>query len=373
MLTIKEVKTKKELRSFVKFPNQLYKNNKCYVPTLFFDEYNTLRWDKNPAFEHNQARYWLAYQNNKIVGRIAGILNERHTEIWNQKYMRFGWIDFIDDIDVSTALLNTVENWAKDLKLEAVHGPLGFTDLDPEGMLVEGFDELGTLVTIYNHPYYMQHLEHSGYKKDIDWVEYEIIVPSSPNGKIAKAANIVMKRNNLKLLEAKNKKVLLEYAPELFKLLCQEYQQLYGFVPLSEKQMDNYIDQYISFVSPEFIPIVLDNSGDMIAFGIVIPSLSNALQKSNGRLFPIGFIPILKALKKNNRADLYLVAVRKDYQGKGVNAILINQMNKVFNKLGIEKVESNPELETNLNVQGQWKFYETRQHKRRRCYIKYLD
>ena len=369
---IKEINTKRDLKKFIQFPQKLYRGNPYYVPALFFDDFNTLRWDKNPAFDHSEARYWLAYLNGEIVGRIAGILCHRHAEQWGQNYIRFGWIDFIDDFEVSKNLIQAVEQWAQDSGMTAVHGPLGFTDLDPEGMLVEGFNELGTLVTIYNYPYYVEHLEKLGYVKDIDWVEYEINVPSKPNEKIARAANIVMKRNNLRLLDAKNKKELLKYAPDLFQLLCAEYQHLYGFVPLSEKQMDNYIDQYIGFVSPDFIPVVLDNNNQMIAFGIVIPSLSKALQKSKGRLIPFGFIHILKALKNNNRADLYLVAVKKEYQGKGVNAILINKMNEVFNKLGVQKVESNPELETNLNVQGQWKFYETRQHKRRRCYIKHL-
>ena len=287
--------------------------------------------------------------------------------------MRFGWIDFIDDVEVSKALMQTVEKWAQEVGMTAVHGPLGFTDMDPEGMLIEGFDELGTLITIYNHPYYPKHMAEMGYNKDIDWLEYEIIVPSKPSEKIARAAEIVMKRNNLRLLDAKNKKELLKYAPDLFRLLDSEYQHLYGFVPLTEKQMECYIDQYIGFVSPEFVPVVLDQDGQMIAFGIVLPSLSHALRKSKGRLFPIGFLYLLKALKKNNRADLYLVAVKKEYQGRGVNAILINKMNEVFNQLGIQKVESNPELETNHNVRGQWKFYETRQHKRRRCFIKHLN
>lgn len=369
---IKEVITNKDLRRFIKFPQTLYLESKNWVPPLFFDEYNTLRKDKNPAFECCEARYWLAYQDGHIVGRIAGILNHRHIEKWNQKYLRFGWIDFIDDVEVSKALLQTVEKWAQEVGMTAVHGPLGFTDLDIEGMLIEGFNELGTLVTIYNHPYYPKHLEKMGYMKDIDWLEYEITVPSEPNEKIARAAEIVMKRNNLRLLDAKNKKELLKYAPDLFRLLDSEYQHLYGFVPLTEKQIDYYVEQYIGFVSPEFVPVVLDQDGQMIAFGIVLPSLSKALRKSKGRLFPIGFLYLLKALKKNNRADLYLVAVKKEYQGRGVNAILINKMNEVFNQLGIKKVESNPELETNKNVWGQWKFYETRQHKRRRCFIKHL-
>ena len=266
---------------------------------------------------------------------------------------------------VSEALMQRVETWAKEMGMTAVHGPLGFTDLDREGMLVDGFNELSTLATIYNHPYYPQHMEKLGYAKDTDWMEYEFTVPPEPNETIARIADISLRRNKLKLLELHNKKELLKYAKELFKLLDDEYKHLYGTVPLTEKQIETYINQYFGFVTPDFVPMVMDQNNRMVAFGIVMPSLSLALQKTKGQLFPFGFIHLLRALKKNDRADLYLVAVRSEYQGKGVNAILMNKMHNVFNKLGIKKVESNPELETNQNVQGQWKHYEKRQHKRR--------
>ena len=372
---LKEVKTLKELRTFIKFPQKLYKKNPNWVPNLFFDEYNTLRWDKNPAFEHSETKYWLAYKDGKLAGRVAAILNHLHKEKWGQEYMRFGWIDFIDDPEVSQALMDAVESWAKEKGLKAVHGPLGFTDLDPEGMLIEGFDELGTLVGIYNAPYYLEHMQRMGYIKDIDWVEYEISAPPQPNEKIARAAEIVMKRNNLKLLKVKRKKELLElnYANKLFELLDEEYSILYGTVPLTKKQMDFYVEQYFGFVNPDFIPIILDENDNMVAFGICMPSFSRALQKSLGQLFPFGFIHFLKALNTYERMDLYLIAVKSEYQGKGVNAVLMDQMSKVFLKHGVKKIESNPELENNQNVQGQWKYYETRQHKRRRCFIKHLE
>jgi ribosomal protein S18 acetylase RimI-like enzyme len=245
--------------------------------------------------------------------------------------------------------------------------------MDPEGMLVEGFDELGTLVGIYNYAYYPAHLENLGYGKDTDWVEYEVQVPEKPDERIAKLAKLLLKRYNLHLLDVKKKKDLLPYAGQLFDLLQEAYQQLYGFVPMTEEQVQVYIDQYFGFITPDFVPVVLDENDRMIAFGITMPSLSHALQKSQGRLFPFGFIHLLKALRKNDRADLYLVAVTPEYQGRGINAILIDKMNRTFNKLGVTQVESNPELEDNLLVQGQWKHYETRQHKRRRCYIKHLD
>ncbi|MAT45588.1 MAG: hypothetical protein CL609_24930 [Anaerolineaceae bacterium] len=369
---IREVTTKKQLRTFIDFSLKLYDKNPYWVPPLYFDELNTLDWDKNPAFEDAQARYWLAYRGNQVVGRIAGIYNPKYVQKWGKKNVRFGWIDFINDEEVSAALLKTVEDWARTLNMEAVHGPLGFTDLDPEGMLIEGFEELGTLALIYNYEYYPEHLKKLGYEKEIDWLEYEIHVPEKPIEKISKAAEIVLKRNNLHILEVNHKKDLLRYSKELFYLLDDEYSHLFGTVPLSEKQMETYINQYFGFISPEFVPVVLDENNKMIAFGIVMPSLSIALQKSKGKLFPLGWYYLLRALKKNDRADLYLIAVKSEYQGKGINAVLMDKINQVFINKGITIVETNAELETNTDVQGQWKYYEKRQHKRRRCFIKTL-
>ncbi|HEY5158423.1 MAG TPA: GNAT family N-acetyltransferase, partial [Anaerolineales bacterium] len=262
--------------------------------------------------------------------------------------------------------------WAVQTGMTAVHGPLGFTDLDREGMLIQGFDELGTLATIYNYPYYAQHMEKLGYAKDTDWVEYEISAPEGPNETIARIADLSLRRNKLKILELHNKKELLKYGKQLFQLLDDEYKHLYGTVPLTEKQVDAYIDQYFGFVTPDFVPMIMDENDRMVAFGVVMPSLSHALQKSKGELFPFGFIHLLRALKKNDRGDLYLIAVRSEYQGKGLNAILMNRIHGVFSRMGITTVETNPELETNADVQGQWKYYQKRQHKRRRVFIKQL-
>jgi GNAT superfamily N-acetyltransferase len=371
-IEIREVKTLGGLKKFIGFPYKLYKKHPYWVPPLFMDEMNTLRKDKNPAFEHCEAKYWLAYRDKKIVGRIAAIINKLYIDKWKNKYARFGWIDFIDDPEVSKALLKTVESWARQKGMTAVHGPLGFTDLDYEGMLIEGFDELGTLATIYNYPYYPEHITQLGYKKDTDWMEYELPVPEEPNEKIARVAEIALRRNKLRLLNARNKKELLKYAKDLFDLIDVAYSNLYGVVPLTEKQVDAYVKQYFGFVRPEFVPVILDEKGKMVAFGVTMPSLSKALQKCRGRILPFGFIHLLNALKKNDRADLYLVAVHPDYQGKGINAVMINEMNLVYKKLGIKKAESNPELETNHLVQAQWKYFPRRQHKRRRCFIKHL-
>ena len=369
-IEIIEVKTRKELKEFVKFPLRLYRNNPFYVPSIISDDLNTLDHKKNPAFENCQARYWLAYRNGKIVGRVGAILNPMHIQKWGQNYLRFNWLDFEDDPEVSANLIKQVETWARELGLEAVHGPLGFTDLDREGMLVEGFEELATLATYYNYPYYQVHMEALGYKKDIDWIEFEITVPNSPQEKISRAADIVARRHNLRLIITRNKKELLGYGQELFDLFVEEYKHLYGTHPLNQGQIDAYINQYIGFVPIDMLPIVVDGEGKMVAFGIAIPSLSVALQKARGRLFPVGWVYFLNALNHNDRADLMLVAVKKEWQGAGVNAILMDQMAKTFVARGITKVESNPELETNANVQSLWKLYDKRQHKRRRIFIK---
>jgi len=369
---IKEVRGKRGLRAFINFPFSLYKNEPNWVPALRSDDLNTFRSDRNPAYAFSKAHFWMAYQNGKAVGRVAGIVNQRHIEKWGQPYARFGWLDFIDDRDVSSALLATVENWAKSQGLSAVHGPLGFTDLDREGMLVEGFEELGTLATHYNYPYYLPHLTAAGYTKDTDWVEYEIKIPEQIPEKIANLSEALKRRYNLHLVQFTRKKDLLKYADAVFALLDDAYSHLYGTTPLSREQVDAYIKQYFGFISPDFVPVVVDENDDLVAFGITLPSLSKALRRSNGRIFPLGFIPLLRALQKNERGDLYLVAIKHAYQGRGINAMLIARMIEVFNTYGIKVVESNPELEDNLNVRTQWKYFDHRQHKRRRVFIKHL-
>ena len=372
-IVIKKVEDRRDLKRFISFPYKLYAGNKYWAPPLRFDEMNTLRRDKNPAFEFCEVKYWLAYKDEKIVGRIAGIINWRYIEKWQNRYARFGWIDFIDDEDVSKALIETVEKWAKEKGMEAVHGPLGFTDLDYEGMLIEGFEELGTMATIYNYSYYPKHLEKYGYTKDIDWIEFEIKAPQEVPEKIDRVANIALEKNNLRVLKVKKSKELLPYAKDMFNVLNVAYRDIFGFVPLTDKQVDLYVKQYLGFIRPDYISIVLDSNDKVAAFAITMPSLSKALQKSNGRLFPFGFIYLLKAMKKNNLIDLYLIGVLPEYQGKGVNGILIKELTKIFISKNIVKAETNVELENNYKVQAQWKLFEKRQHKRRRCYIKYLN
>lgn len=372
-IIIKEVTDKKQLKAFIDFPNRLYKNHRFHVPLLRFDEKSTLGKNSNPAFDYCEARYWLAFKEDKIVGRIAGIINKAYIEKWNKQFMRFGWIDFEEDEQIAKALIEQVENWAKKKGMTAIHGPMGFTDLDHEGMLVEGFDQLGTLAAIYNHPYYPLFIEKLGYTKDADWVEYKIKIPETIPEKIGKLAGIVEKRYNLQVVKARKAKDILPYAKEIFELINSTYEGLYGVVPLTDKQIQYYTKQYFSFIRTDFVPLVIDKNGKLVAFGVTMPSLSIALQKAKGSLLPFGFVHVLKALKKNTIVDFYLVAIRKDLQGKGVNAILMHELAKSYIKNGIKYAESNPELELNKKVQSIWEHYDAIQHKRRRCYIKHFN
>ncbi len=372
-IQIKEVQNRRDLKKFVKFPLSLYRGNPNWVPTLITDDLNTLSAKTNPAFEFCKVKIWLAYKDKRIVGRIVAILNQRHEDKWGKRQVRFGWIDFIEDFEVSTALLGAVEDWAKELGAESVHGPLGFTDFDHEGMLVEGFDELGTMAAIYNYPYYPQHLEKLGYRKDVDWIEYQITIPEKFPEKIEQYSKMVQEKYGYRVLEARStKKDILPYAHEMFDVLQDAYKDLYGVVLLTKAQIDAYIKQYLGFISPDYIGLILNNENKVIGFGITMPSLSRALQKSKGRLFPFGLFHLMRAMKKNDMVDLYLIGVHTDYQGKGVAGILLNKMGQCFVKNGIRYAESNPELELNNKVQQQWKHFEKRQHKRRRCYIKEL-
>ena len=371
-VSIKEVTSPNELKKFIKFPFSLYKGNPYWVPPMLLDEYKVLNKDKNPAYEFCDVKLWLAFKDGKIVGRIAGIINHRYIDAWKNNYARFCYFDFIDDTSVSKALLDSAGSWAKENHMDKIHGPLGFTDFDPEGLLVEGFEELSTFGAIYNFPYYVNHIENYGYKKDVDWVEFLVKPPEQLLEKVDRIANIVAERYDLKILNVKKAKDLLPYGKEIFHLINHAYKDLFGFVQLTEKQIDMYIKAYFAFIKPGFVPVIMNNRNKVVAFGITMPSLSKALQKNKGRLFPFGFIAILKAMKNNPMADLYLVAVDPDMQDKGINAILINEMNKIFIKNKITVVETNRELETNLKVQAQWKGMDARQHKRRRCYIKSL-
>ncbi len=371
-VVIEEVKTKKQLNEFINFPFRLYKGNLFYVPQLKKDIEVTLDKNKNPAFDFCEARYWLAYKDGRLAGRIAGIINYSFIETWKQPFVRFGWFDFEEDETIVTALLNEVEQWAKQEGMTAVHGPLGFTNFDYAGMLTEGFNETGTFATIYNFPYYPGLLEKAGYKKETGWLEFKLKIPEAVPEKLIKIASIVERRLRLKTLQPKTKEEIFPFAEKVFALVNSTYAGLFGIVPMTEKQVQYNIHKYLSFVKPEFVSLVLDKNDELAAFALAMPSLSNALQKAKGRLYPFGFLHLLKAFRKNKVADLCLIAVRKDLQGKGVNGILMRDITAAFIRHGIEYAESNPELEENSKVQSLWEYYDAVQHKRRRCYIKFL-
>ncbi|MBN1650914.1 MAG: hypothetical protein JW857_06275 [Bacteroidales bacterium] len=372
-LKIIEVKSSTDLKKFIAFPDKLYKGNKYRVPQLHSFEKSTLIESKNPAFEFCEAKYWLAYHDNTIVGRIAGIINRKTNEIWKEKNARFGWIDFIDDFEVSALLIKTVEQWAVENGMNAVHGPMGFSDMDLEGMLVDGFEEIATQATLYNYPYYPIHLEKLGYAKDVDWVQYEIKVPDQVPDKVKRIAAIVEKKYDLKVLRPKSGKDLLPYASGMFQALNESYKDLYGFVPLTEKQIAYYIKQYFSMINPKYVCFVLDkNSDEVVAFGVSVLSLSKALMKAKGKLFPFGFIPVLRALYKNDTVDMLLQGVKPKYHNKGIPAIFFNEMMQAYIDNGIQTAISSHALELNTSSLLLFKDYEYRQHLRRRCYIKHI-
>ena len=372
-IELKEVRTRRELKKFIRWPDRLYKGNKYRVPQLHSFEASTLDPKKNPAFDHCEAKYWLAYDNGKIVGRIAGIINHQSNEIWQQRYMRFGWIDFVDDPNVSAALLKAVEEWALSMGITGIHGPLGFCDMDLEGMLVEGYNEVGTQAVIYNFPYYPVHLENLGYRKDVDWVQYEIIIPTKIPERIIRLSELIQEKYSLKVLRPKKAQELLPYAAGMFKVLNESFVDLYGFVQLTERQIAYYTKQYFSMIDPRYVCFVLDKKTDeVIGFGLAILSLSEALIKAKGKLFPFGFIHILRALRSNSKIDLLIQGVKPELKNKGIPAIFYSEIMQSCIDNGVTTAISSHALESNVSAFLMFKDYQTRQHLRRRCYLKTL-
>jgi len=368
---IKEVKSKRDLKKFIWFGINMYKDNPYAAPPLAMDDLLNLSKGKNPALDFCDTAYFLAYKEGKVVGRIAGIIQPVANETWNQKHARFGWIDFVDDPKVSNALFGAVEHWAKSKGMTHIHGPLGFTDFDNEGALIEGYDRASTLATIYNYPYYIDHYERLGFEKEADWVEYLIKVPDVFPEKFIRMAEIVKQKFNLRPVKLVSKKdTVKRYGQKIFDLLNEAYKDLFGFAKLTDEQIQFYIKLYFSFFRLDTVVLVENDEGDLIALGIAMPSFTKALQKAKGKLFPSGWYHMLKAIKKNDLLDLYLIAVHPDYQNKGANAILFAEMMPVAAKNGYHYAESNPELETNTKVTAHWDYFEHEIHKRRRVYIK---
>ena len=365
--------TKKELLKFIHFPiDVLYNDSMCYVPDLVSDMLSTFLPSENPAYEFCESAFFMAYRDGKPVGRIAGIINSLVNQREQKQEGRFGFVDFIDDEEVVDALMRAVEQWAKEKGMTCLTGPLGFTDMDPEGCLIEGFDQLGTQATIYNYPYYPKHFERLGFVKDVDWVEFKVIVPEQIPEKMVKIGNIVQHRFNLHLVKMKSTKELVKkYGNEIFALINESYDSLFGYSPLSEKQVKHYINVYLPFLPLDHISLVADANDKLVGVGISVPSLSRALIKSRGRMLPFGWYHMLKAIKHEGRiVDLLLIAVAPEYQSKGVNSLFFVDLIPAFNKRGYEWAETNIELENNENVQKQWQYFDIKQHKRRRAFTK---
>ncbi|MDD4759296.1 MAG: GNAT family N-acetyltransferase [Bacteroidaceae bacterium] len=373
-ITIQKVTGKTELKQFIRFNYEMYKKNKYSVPDLYEDMVKTFSPEKNPAFEFCEADYFLAYQNEKIVGRIAAIINRRANEKWGIQTVRFGWIDFIDDEEVSRKLIEAVINWGKERGMKTIEGPLGFTDMDAEGMLIEGFDQLSTMATIYNYPYYPQHMEKLGMKKAMDWIELKLFVPDIIPDKYTRISTIVKEKYHLHIRKLKSIREIRQtgIGYKIFDLINEAYSPLFGYSEMTKGQIDQYVNEYLPILDLNMVTLVENEENALIGVGISMASLSTTLQKAKGKLFPFGWFYFLKTLylKRPPILDLLLIAVKPEYQNKGVNALLFTDLIPIYKKYGFKWGETNPELEINDKVQAQWQYLKTEQHKRRRCFTK---
>lgn len=373
---IRPVRNRRELRQFVNFPERLYKDNPYYVPKLVFDQMDTLDQEKGAAQEFCDSVLYMAYKDGEPVGRVAAIVNHKANEQWHHKEVRFGWYDFVDDREVSKALMDKVEEFGRKHGMESVVGPLGFTDFDPEGMLVDGYDRLSTMALIYNFPYYNDHLDAMGFGKDADWIEYKVQVPTVMPERWPRLEKIIMERAGVHLRPLTHKIIREEdYGHKVFRCINDCYKDLYNFTVLPDHMADKYLGFYLSILDLRFLSMVENDKGDLVAFGISMPSIVKALQKTRGKLFPFGWWPLLKAMfvKHDDMAELLLVGVHPDYQNSGVNSLVFMDMFRKFNAMGIKVAETNAILETNLKNQGQFRDFEHECKKRRRSYIKKLE
>ena len=367
VLEVVEISSRQELRTFVDFPFKLYAQNPYWTPPIIDEEIDVLDPTKNPVFKNAKARYFLAFKNGKIAGRIAVMINWIEVKKQKKKKVRFGWFDVIDDIKVTDALMKKVHLIGLENGMEFIEGPVGFSNMDKAGMLVDGFEESNTMITWYNAPYYYKHFKELGYEDLAVWVEYEITLSSfeeSPE-KIKKFSDLMLKRYELKVLDFKSKKQIILYVEKMFELLEKTYGKLQTFVPIQQEQIRHYKEKYFRYIHPEFIKCIVDRNDELVAFCIAMPSFTRALKKANGKIFPFGFFHLLKAMYFNSRASFYLIGVHPKYQNKGVTAVIFNEMQKTFNKFGYHIVETNPELEENSSIQNLWKNYKHRQHKKR--------
>lgn len=367
-IIVKQVVTKNDLEDFIKFPMDLYKNNPNYVPSLINEEKNIWNKKENPALHYSLAKQFLAYKNGKIAGRIAVIINQKEEKELGIRKVRFGWLDFIDDEDVSKALIDEAIKFAKENKIDKIEGPMGFTNLDKAGMLTMGFDKLATMIGLYNDEYYPRHLEKLGLTKEKEWVEFEINFPEVLPEKVVKFSSLIAEKYKLKVIDFKSKQEILPLVDPMFKLLDETYKHLSTYTPITEEQIKTYKEKYFPFIDKNYIICITDDKDELVSFAITMPSYSRALQKSKGKLFPFGWWHFLQAGKKNDRANFYLIGIHPDYQRRGVTAIIFKEIFERFRKMGIQYAETNPELEENKNVQLLWQDYNPVNHKRRRTY-----
>lgn len=374
MVKIVEVKTKKQQKIFVDFVCDLYKNEKNYVPSFRSDELANFDKNKNASYDECDIIFFLAYKEDKVVGRICGIIQKVYNNKVNEKRARFSRFDFINDIEVAKALLNAVEEWALSKGMVCVHGPMGFNDMDKEGMLVEGFEERNTIATLYNFPYYKEIIEKLGYEKEVGWVEYKIKMPKQVPERIDRLAKVIAKRYNLHECELKStRKIIKKYSDKIFDLLNQAYEPLYGVVPINKKMKEQIVAQFKLLVNYKYMNIILNENDDVVGFGLTFPYIMEVLQKSRGKIISKYIFELLKTLKHPKVVELVFIAVSNEYRNKGVNALIMNRLIKNLINEGVKYAESNPELEGNCYVQNQWDQFEHVQHKKRAVFIKYLE
>lgn len=374
MVTIKEVKTRKDLRTFASFNEKMYRDVPQAMPDLISDEMANFNPKKNPAYEYAESRQFLAYKDGKCVGRIAGIISHKANEKWKRKRIRFTRVDFIDDYEVSEALFKAVEDWGREAGLDAIHGPIGFCDLDQEGMLIEGFEYDGIFITINNAPYYKDHMRRLGYTKCVDWIENRINIPDKVSPFFEKVSDRVLKENNLKVIKLKYKFQLRKYIRYIFDVINDAAKELYGEVDLTDDMIKKYVNQFILMVNVRFISLIVNEKDEMVGIGVTVPTIGRAAKKSHGKLFPFGWARILYApYSKPDTLELYLVGVREKYRNKGLPMVLMTEVMKEAVKDGMKYAETGPMLEDNIKVQSMWKRFDKIQHRRRRCWIKKLD
>ena len=367
-IKVKQVLNSSDLELFIKFPMELYKGNPYYVPPLINEEKSIWMKEENPALQYSEAAQFLAYKGENIVGRIAVMINHKEEKELGIRKVRFGWLDFINDIEVSKSLINTAIEYAKSKGISKIEGPMGFTNLDKAGMLTKGFDKLATMIGIYNFDYYPKHMEQLGLVKEKEWVEFEINFPDTLPDKVEKFSRLIAEKYELELVKFKAKKDILPLVDSMFKLLDDTYKNLSTYTPITQEQIKHYKEKYFKFIDKDYIVCIKDKSGSLISFAITMPSYSKALQKAKGKLFPFGWWHLLNAGKKNDRANFYLIGIHPQYQKRGVTAIIFKEIYETFKKKGVKFLETNPELEENASIQALWQDYNPINHKRRRTY-----